>query len=40
MGILCLKQDLKSEAEAFFRTVLEFEPDDLIAQQYLDHLLE
>jgi Flp pilus assembly protein TadD len=38
LGILCLKQDQPQEALAFFRTVLEFDPEDTIAQGYLEQL--
>lgn len=38
LGILALKQEQRGEAEAFFRTVLEYEPEDPIATQYLAHL--
>jgi len=38
MGILALKQERKEEAAGFFRTVLELEPEDPIALQYLDFL--
>ena len=37
-GILALKQDKKDEALAFFRTVLEIEPEDKIAGDYIKFL--
>lgn len=38
LGILSLKEDKKEEALGFFRTVLEIDPEDPIAQQYIDAL--
>jgi len=35
MGILALKQGKRDEASSFFRTVLELDPDDKIAAEYL-----
>jgi len=35
LGVLALKRGSKNEAEAFFRTVLELDPEDPIAKQYL-----
>ncbi|TVQ39891.1 MAG: tetratricopeptide repeat protein [Spirochaetaceae bacterium] len=38
MGILSLKEGKPAEAAAFFRTVLEYEPEDPIALNYLEML--
>ncbi len=38
LGILALKENQKEEAIGFFKTVLEIEPDDPIAQKYLSFL--
>jgi tetratricopeptide (TPR) repeat protein len=37
-GILALKEENVEEAAGFFRTVLEIEPEDPIAQKYLEYL--
>ncbi|MBN1647708.1 MAG: tetratricopeptide repeat protein [Spirochaetales bacterium] len=37
-GILAIKQNRPEEAESYFRTVIEFEPDDPIAVKYLEYL--
>ncbi len=39
-GILALKENNNEEALGFFKTVLEIEPGDSIAQKYIDFLLE
>jgi Flp pilus assembly protein TadD len=36
LGVLALKTGAKAEAAAFFRTVLELDPDDPIARNFLD----
>ncbi|MFW5801154.1 MAG: tetratricopeptide repeat protein [Spirochaeta sp.] len=38
LGILSIKTDRIAEACGFFRTVLEYDPEDPLAQQYIDHL--
>jgi len=35
MGVLALKNGRKDEAAAFFRTVLELDPEDRLAGEYL-----
>jgi tetratricopeptide (TPR) repeat protein len=37
-GILALKENKKDEALSFFRTVIEFQPDDALALKYLEFL--
>ncbi len=39
-GILALKENKQEEALGFFKTVLEIEPDDDIAQKYVEFLLK
>jgi Flp pilus assembly protein TadD len=36
MGVLALKNDNRAEAAAFFRTVLELDPDDPVAGNFFD----
>ena len=36
LGVLALKAGKREEADAFFRTVLELEPEDALARQYLE----
>ena len=36
LGVLAMKNGDDDEAAAFFRTVLEFEPDDPVARQFFD----
>jgi len=38
LGILSLKEEKVEEAKGFFKTVLELEPEDPIALQYIDYL--
>jgi tetratricopeptide (TPR) repeat protein len=38
LGILSLKEKKQNEAIGFFKTVLEIDPDDPIAHQYLSYL--
>ena len=38
MGILALKRGALDEARGFFQTILEFDPNDPIAPQYLQQL--
>ena len=38
LGVLALKNDRKDEAAAFFRTVLELDPEDQLAANYLGQL--
>lgn len=40
LGILAIKEGKPDEAAGYFRTVLEIEPDDRIAQAYLDQLAD
>ena len=40
LGILALKERNPEEAAGYFRTVLEIEPDDRIAQEYLDQIAD
>ncbi len=40
MGVLALKQDNLEDAEGFFKTVLEYDPDDAIAKKYLEFIKE
>ncbi len=35
LGVLAIKQNNYNEAEGFFKTVLEYSPDDYIAQEYI-----
>jgi tetratricopeptide (TPR) repeat protein len=37
LGVLALRQGEDDEAAGFFRTVLELEPDDPVAREYLGH---
>jgi len=39
-GILALKENKNDEALGFFKTVLEIDPDDVIAQKYVEFLLK
>jgi cytochrome c-type biogenesis protein CcmH/NrfG len=36
LGVLALKAGKRGEADAFFRTVLELEPEDALARRYLE----
>jgi cytochrome c-type biogenesis protein CcmH/NrfG len=36
LGVLALKAGKREEADAFFRTVLELEPEDALARRYLE----
>ena len=38
LGILAIKQEEPEEAVGFFRTVLDIDPEDEIAQQYMEYL--
>jgi lipoprotein NlpI len=38
LGILSLKQEDPDQAAGFFRTVLDIDPEDEIARQYIDYL--
>lgn len=38
LGIVSMKMELSNEAEAYFKTVLELDPDDVIAKAYLSKL--
>lgn len=40
LGILALREGNPEEAAGYFRTVLEIEPDDRIAQAYLDQIAD
>ncbi|MFW6312532.1 MAG: tetratricopeptide repeat protein [Spirochaetota bacterium] len=40
MGILALKEGDPKEAAGYFRTVLELDPDDRVAQAYLDQIAD
>ncbi len=40
MGVLALKEENLSDAEGFFETVLEYDPDDSIAAKYLKFIRE
>ena len=40
MGVLALKEDNPEDAEGFFKTVLEYDPDDKIAAKYLEFIKE
>jgi Tfp pilus assembly protein PilF len=39
-GVLALKEDDPTEARRYFETVLELEPEDPVAQRYLEYLNE
>jgi len=38
LGVLALKAGKRQEADAFFRTVLELEPEDTLAKRYLEEV--
>ncbi|MBO7516965.1 MAG: tetratricopeptide repeat protein, partial [Spirochaetia bacterium] len=37
-GLLCLKKNDKEQAKSFFRTALEFDPDNKYAKKYLEEI--
>ena len=37
-GLLCLKKNDKEQAKGFFRTALEFDPDNKYAKKYLEEI--
>ncbi len=38
LGVVCLKMDQRDKATGFFRTVLEYAPEDPVAKNYLELL--